>query len=78
MLRNNEVDVIFSFVLIFLVGATLLLLGGCTTERMTGTKPGAGPVPGYKQEGSIGWNWNQIPHGGSDEKSSATPAEPTD
>lgn len=70
-------DAILSVSVILLLGAALLLVAGCTTERMTGTKPSAGQVPGYKQEGSVGWSWNQTPHGGSDEKSSQSPAEPT-
>ena len=53
--------------------ASFLLLAACTTERMTGDKR---TIPGYSQAGSIGWNWNQKPHGGTDEKSSETPAEP--
>lgn len=76
-MSGTTIDMLCSILLIFLVGAALLLTVGCTTERMTGVKTVDGQVPGYKQEGSVGWSWNQTPHGGSDEKSSRSPAEPS-
>lgn len=66
-------DALSAVVLFTSLGLLVLTLSNCTTDRMTGQK--TGPIAGYSQQGSIGWNWNQTPHGGSDEKSSQTPEE---
>lgn len=56
-----------------ILGALLIfgvLLGGCST---TGGQKSSGNI---SSTGSVDWNWNQTPHGGSDEKSSSAPVEP--
>lgn len=46
-----------------------LLVGACVTAGKMSVSNGT-------SVGSIGWDWNQTPQGGSDEKSSTSPEEP--
>lgn len=56
---------------LIVVLSVCVILGGCSgVSRIDGR--------GYSSTGSIDWNWNRIPQGGSDEKSSSAPPEPAD
>lgn len=67
-----------AMVVISLLGLMALMVAGCSSTSME-SESRATPLLGRSKVTvrSEPWTWNRTPHGGSDEKSSQTPSEPS-
>lgn len=67
----NQIYAAYPWIFASTIIAICMLVGACSSTQTVSQN-------GVSHSGSVDWSWNQIPQGGTDEKSSSAPVESSD